>query len=282
LSVYRALVIDGGLAVPSWAASGTLRPFVKRLLERRATYAPLLTVVCWGAPRHTTWRRARSPEYKAGRPPPDAKLAQTLAELRADLPALDIAQASAEGAEADDVLYALSRTLPGPVLLCSADKDLLQAVSPGVDLLRPGRTYQQPDVLVTLADIERHSIKAGKRTISGLTPEGWRDWLTLAGDHVDGIPGLPGVGGVHARDILAACPAFVDLVLSGREDQARREVEARNGTLTKWVEVAIRERDALELSRELVSLRMVDVQMVDAEPDEERARAVLEGAGLAA
>jgi len=267
--IYRGLFVDGGLAVASWMASGTLRPFVRRVLEARRQYEPAITGIAWDAPRETTWRRALSPAYKANRPERAEGLTSALAALRADLPALDIAQYSGAGAEADDVIHTLSRTMPGPTLIYSADKDLLQSMRPGVDLLRAG-TRGAPDHLVTAASSEK-------------TSAWWTDYLTLAGDPVDGVPGLRGVGVNRATELLAACPWFVDLVLSAHDedhDEARRKCMATSAKLAKWVEAAITHREELQLSHDLISLRLVELDVVDSDPDEGRAREILSGANL--
>jgi 5'-3' exonuclease len=281
--MYRALVVDGGCSFASWAAAGNLRPFVKRLLTLRRTYNPGVLFVAWDTPRAYSSRRAISADYKAHREAPDPRYITALCELREVLPVLDVVQVHALGAEADDLLYTLGRTLPARVLLASNDKDLLQAVGDGVDLLRFGHTYAHPDTLITLADIAAFGIKAGKTNVCGLLPKSWGDWLTLAGDPTDGVPGLDGVGPATAHRILVACPDFVTLLLRNHVDadeQARRECAARDARTAKYVEQAIKEREALRLSHELVSLRLVEVETIDADPGPERAAAWLREQGL--
>lgn len=283
MSPHRALFVDGGLTVSSWCASGTLRPFVRRILEARQTYQPALVGVAWDCPRANSWRRAISPAYKAKRPPADAKLVEARKALSADLAALDIAQYSAPEAEADDVLYTLSVQTPGPVLLMSADKDLLQAVRPGVDLLKASSRCNEPDKLVTAQNIRELVLTLQSTQVSGLDAAGWADLLILAGDSTDGISGLPGVGPRKALDLLRACPDFLDLVRQTPDqdiERARRQCLAANASLAKWVEVAIREEHALGLSSALVALQTFPIDVIDADPDEERARDILQGAGL--
>ncbi len=289
---YHVLAVDGGLAFAGYAASGKVTPFVRRLLEARDAYAPAITAVAWDAPRETTRRRAASPAYKAKRPPAPEGYGAALADLSAVLPALDVVQFSAPGAEADDVLASIAAQLPGPTLLYSSDKDMLQAVRPGVDLLRSGSKVSACDVLVTAAELGSYETTiAGhrvKRTSDengvqrGMAWRWWRDLLTLAGDPTDGVPGLPKVGPVKARAILRACPDFVPLVLAGEKgaEEARRLCTARDASVARWVEVAIKERAKLELSLRLVELEQVELEAVDAEPDPVRAAEWLRGVGL--
>jgi len=307
MTAYRLIATDGGQAVAAWKASGNLRPFVRRLLDLQRAHPDSLHAVAWDAPRAEGWRRKRSAEYKAKREAPDQGLHAALEALRADLPALDVMQFSAPTAEADDVLYSLSVQTPGPILLVSADKDLRQAVRPGVHLLRPAGKRGEPDELIT-AESQKPAAW-------------WTSFLTLAGDPVDGIPGLPGVGKKRAEEILEGCPGFVDLLLTpcpecggrgtvqegtgypngeGGEEwrevccprcggdcadvagllKAREQCNAHSATLAKWVERAIFHLPDLRLSRELVTLRAFDLECIEAEPDAERAGEVLRAARL--
>jgi len=280
---YRSLLIDGGLAMVSWSVSGKLTSFVRLLLEARTAYEPSSLVVAWDCARELGWRRALSPAYKAKRKPTAGGFGEALAALRADLPALDVAQASAPGCEADDVLHSLATTRPGPSLILSGDKDMIQAIRPGVDLLKVGSSRGSGDRLLTSESLPGSSVTLQGTAVRGLTPEGWADLLALAGDPVDGVPGLRGVGPKKAVEVLMACPSFVRDVLDrgeDGEDYARRQCAAKSATTARWVERAIEHREELRLSRELVRLRLVEVEIVDAEPDPERAREVLESVGL--
>lgn len=107
----------------------------------------------------------------------------------------------------------------------------------------------------------------------------------------------------HLRELLEACPDFVELLLAQCEgcerfekceeemkdpannnspcpkvDDARRQCSAHSATLARWVERAISHLEELRLSRELVSLRLVDLDCVEAEPDPERAAELLRAA----
>lgn len=303
---YRAVFVDGGLAVAGWKASGSLRPFVRRLLDLRAAHLEAVIGVAWDCPRGESWRRKRSAVYKAGRPPTEPGFTAALDALRADLPALDVLQFAAPGAEADDVLYSLSVTRPGPTLIVSGDKDLVQCIRPGVDLLKTAHDRHGADQLLTAATLPGATVKLAGKPITGLDARGWGSLLALCGDTTDGVRGLPKVGPVTAQELLRACPDFVELLLDpcktcerrgqaiscprlGRQDvcpdmggiaDARRACNAASATLARWVERAIEHLPELRTSRELVRLRLVEVDCVDAEPDAERVRSILEGAGL--
>ncbi len=286
---YRLIVVDGGLACAGWMASGTCAPFLRRLEVLRELHQPLVLGVAWDAPRESTWRRARSAEYKAKRTDPDPNFHAALADLRAGLPGLDVLQFSAVGAEADDVLFSLSLTRPGPTLLVSGDKDLLQAVQLGVDLLRTASRWNGQDQLLTAENLPLTEIKIQGQKLSGLDAKGWGALLALAGDPTDGVPGLPGVGPRKAFDLLQACPDFVELLcrpcpeceladcpdkcddtvrhqmFEDRLELARRQCNAASAIAARWVEKAIAHLPELRVSRELTALRMVEVEVFDDE-----------------
>jgi len=218
------------------------------------------------------FRRNIAPDYKGKRKPPPAEYLATLAELREHLPLLGAWQAWSE-AEADDVAYTISREWPGPHLLWSADKDWLQFLDDGVDLLRPDCSQRPRDVppeewrrpgdaLITARTCQE---------LTGLTPSGWYELLCLAGDPVDGIPGLPRVGKGRAETIHGAAPTLVRDLLAAAgdrgpvpDDEAMRQralVAATAPEQAQWVEVAIREIDALRVSAALVQPYRVELQL---------------------
>jgi len=202
-------------------------------------------------------RRAIWEDYKARRKPPPSGYYDDLDELRGRLGAFGIVQAWSEEGEADDVIAGLVGLMAGPHCVWSVDKDLLQLVAAGVDVLRPDTSRRPRDV--DPDDWKRPEDKLiGIETIAeltGHTPRGWRDFLALAGDNTDGIPGLKKVGKARANSILAACPDVVSLVLAGRDDQARLQVMANDASMAQWVELAIEQRKELQVSVELVELR---------------------------
>lgn len=322
MTTYRGIFVDGGLSVHSWKANGTLRPFARRLLELQRAHPSATVGVAWDCDRSESWRRKRSAAYKANREPMPPAFTSALQALRADLPALDVLQFSSPGAEADDVLFSLSVTRPGPSLIVTGDKDMVQAIRPGVDLLRTAHDRHGTDQLLTAETLPSATVKLAGKPITGLDAAGWSSLLALCGDSVDGIKGLPRVGPVMALELLRACPGFVELLCSwcpgcsgqgwweervgesgeheddcvqvlcdscrgscldeAKLDEARRACNAASATLARWVERAIDHLAELRLSRELVRLRLVEVECVDAEPDTERAAQLIRAAGLEA
>jgi len=140
------------------------------------------------------FRLELAPEYKANRAAmPD--------ELKAQLPAIrELAAAfgwpllEEKEYEADDLIAAFARAVPGPVYIVSSDKDLSQLVTPEIRMLVPALK----------GGFEERGIPEVKAKFD-VPPELIVDYLALIGDSSDNIPGVPGVGPKTAALILNSC-----------------------------------------------------------------------------
>lgn len=134
-----------------------------------------------------TFREELFSDYKANRPDmPD--------DLRAQVPlfyelleALNIPLVGADGYEADDCLGAIAsraREEGLHTVIVSADRDLLQLVGDGVEVVLTRRGIRETERL----DAE------GVKELMGVWPHQIPDLKGLTGDTSDNIPGVPGVG----------------------------------------------------------------------------------------
>jgi len=282
--VIRLLSIDGSfLAYSRFKAGGLIRYFLDRLLDLRAIHRPLVTAVAWDHPGGSGWRKTIHAEYKGDRPPKDPRYFKELAELKEGLPSFGVVQFESEAGEADDILATLVRTRPGPHLIYTADKDMLQLIRPGVMMLKAG-AGRAPDMELHAGNLADIPIKMGSTEVR-LDARGWRDLLTLAGDPVDKIPGIPKIGPGRALSLLQACPDLVDLVLSGRESLAWERVSAISAGLGKHLERVARARTLLDTTRQLIELRTLnlgDDETIPGQPDKRAAILWLERRGLGA
>lgn len=266
--MIRTLIIDGSfLAYSRFKASNLYHGFLRKVLGLRRTYQPGMVFIAWDTPQSADSRKEILPAYKADRPKKELDYYATLGLLRQALPMFGIHQAEGPG-EGDDVIATLCQHR-GPNLIWSADKDLLQLVSPTTSMVKAG-VGKRPDTEVTIKNIEE---------LTGLDPDEWRSVLALAGDRVDGVPGLKGVGEKTARAIVRACPHFVGLIIDGAFEQAREET-AGDAKVGKYVERAIAEQAELKASAEVVQLHVIPLSITPAEPDWERAKVWLEHQGL--
>lgn len=206
-------------------------------------------------------RVAACPSYKAQRPPEPEVITAQFGLLRAVLDALGLPRAEAPGWEADDALAAMALGAePGDeVLIVSGDRDLLQlvrdgdAAAPAVRLL-----YTQRGVTdLTVFDV------AGVRQAHGVDPQRYADYATLRGDPSDGLPGLEGVGAKTARALIDRY-GDVDTLIAHADEQTPALAHNLRGSA-----------EALRATRWVVALHGdVDVDVVRAEPDSDRAAAL--------
>ncbi len=172
------------------------------------------------------------PEYKAHRPPAPEDLVPQFPLTREATRAFNIAAIEKEGFEADDLIatYACrARDAGGRVTIVSSDKDLMQLVGDGVEMLDPMKN--------------RRIDRDGVMEKFGVGPEKVVEVQALAGDSVDNVPGAPGIGVKTAALLINE---FGDLeTLLARASEIKQP--KRRAALIEFA-------DQIRVSRELVQL----------------------------
>jgi DNA polymerase-1 len=179
-----------------------------------------------------TFRNDMYDQYKAHRPPPPPELVPQFPLIRDATRAFSIPCIEEEGLEADDIIacYAKSALKEGwQVTIVSSDKDLMQLIEPGLDLLD------------TMND--RRIDRAYVIEKFGVPPEQLGDVLALMGDSVDNVPGVPGVGPKTASQLIQQY-GDVEAVLANVADIKKPKLKQN----------LIEHAGAARLSRELVRL----------------------------
>lgn len=123
------------------------------------------------------------PEYKAHRPEPPEDLRPQFPLIRDATLAFGLPMVEEENVEADDMIasYALAAQKQGwQVTIISSDKDLMQLVGNGIDMLDTMKNKR-----IGTAEVEEKF---------GVDPELVGDALALMGDSADNIPGVKGIG----------------------------------------------------------------------------------------
>ncbi|MGE5518173.1 MAG: DNA polymerase I [Bacteroidota bacterium] len=188
-----------------------------------------------------TFRSDIYPAYKAHRPPPPEELVPQFPLIREATRAFNVPCIELEGYEADDLIatYAAQAVEQGArVTIVSSDKDLMQLVGNGVEMMDPlkGRTIATPEV------IEKF----------GVPPDKVVDVQALCGDPTDNVPGVPGIGVKTAAQLILEYGDLDTLLARAGEikQPKRRETLQANA-------------DMARISRELVRLKR-DVPVVEA------------------
>ena len=131
------------------------------------------------------------PEYKAHRPPAPEDLVPQFGLVRQATEAFNIAAIEQLGFEADDLIATYTRQAVeagAAVTIVSSDKDLMQLIQPGVQMLdtMKSRTIGPDEVQEKF----------------GVAPDKVIDVQSLAGDSVDNVPGVPGIGVKTAAQLI--------------------------------------------------------------------------------
>ena len=147
--------------------------------------------------RAPTFRHKEYEQYKAGRKGMPDELAAQLPLLKELLQTMGIRVLECEGYEADDILGTLARAAGEQGVECfiaTGDRDSLQLVAPGVQVLLAATKAGQP--VVTQYDESKIMEEYG------VTPRQLIDVKALQGDASDHIPGVAGVGQKTALDLI--------------------------------------------------------------------------------
>ncbi|MEY8840754.1 5'-3' exonuclease H3TH domain-containing protein, partial [Cribrihabitans sp. XS_ASV171] len=170
--------------------------------------------------------------YKANREAMPEDLRPQIPLTRQATEAFNIACKEMEGYEADDIIATLAcraRDAGGRVTIISSDKDLMQLVGDGVEMLdaMKNRVIDREGV------IEKF----------GVGPERVVDVQALAGDSIDNVPGAPGIGIKTAALLINEFGSLEELLdRAGEIKQPKRR------------QTLIDMREQIELSKRLVQL----------------------------
>lgn len=217
---------------PVGAVYGFTAMLWKLIAELNKAEAPTHLAVIFDAGSHT-FRNDMYDGYKANRPPPPEDLVPQFPLTRDAVRAFSVPCFEQAGMEADDIIasYAKAARAEGyNVTIVSSDKDLMQLVEPGINLLdtMKNQTIDRAEV------IEKF----------GVPPEQVGEVLALMGDTADNIPGVKGIGPKTAADLIKEYGSVEGVIANIHAIKKPKLKE----TLAASVDMA-------RLSRELVRLR---------------------------
>lgn len=185
-----------------------------------------------------SFRKELYPAYKANRSEPPEDLVPQFPLMRAAVRAFGLIPIEQDRYEADDLIatYAKQAEERGAdVLIISADKDLMQLITPKVAMYDP-------------ASGERDERRIGFAEVAdyfGVTPDKVADVQALAGDSTDNVPGARGIGLKTAAQLIAEYGDLDTLLARAHEIKQPK----RRETLTDPDSVAL-----IRTSKKLVDL----------------------------
>src|SRR6201991_5170031 len=172
---------------PINAVYGFCRMLVADLLDRPELYHVAMILDS----SEVTFRNEIYDKYKANRPPPPEDLIPQFPLIREAARAFNVTVCELGGYEADDLIATYARLAVEAGATCtivSSDKDLMQLIRPGVEMMDPIK-----------------KVKLGPEAVMekfGVTPDKVVDVQALAGDSTDNVPGVPGIGVKTAAQLI--------------------------------------------------------------------------------
>jgi len=211
----RLLIVDGHAvahrayhSIPPLTVNGQpvnlIYGFYLVLLSAIDQLKPKYVIVCLDSPG-PVFRNQEYLAYRANRPPAEKNLLVQLPELKNSLSRAAIPNFSLGGYEADDLIATLTRQglkrlssktkkpLISRVTIITGDKDLMQLVTPKVELFMPIRGLSQTQIFGPKDVVDKLGVKASQVV----------DLKALMGDSSDNYPGVAGIGPKSATKLLS-------------------------------------------------------------------------------
>lgn len=241
--------------LPVGAVSGFCNMLYKFVEDNKGREAPTHCAVIFDA-KGKTFRSDIYPNYKANRPPAPEDLVPQFPLTRDATRAFNLACIEEVGYEADDIIATLAvkaRNAGARVTIISSDKDLMQLVGNGIEMLDAMKNKR-----IGFEQVEEKF---------GVGPERVIDVQSLAGDSVDNVPGAPGIG-VKTAALLINEYGDLDTLLARAEEIKQPK---RRQTLIDYA-------DQIRISRDLVTLKQdmdLDIDLAEMDVREPVAEDVL-------
>jgi len=233
--IYRAFYAVRHLSTSSGIPTNAVFGFIGMLNKILREKGPSHMAIALDAPG-PTFRHDLSPDYKATRPKMPEDLAKQIPFIKRLIEAFGIPSIEIPGYEADDIIGTLAAWASGQgakVVIVSGDKDLLQLVTPQVQMWDTMK-----DEVFGPAEVEEKF---------GVPPAQVVEVMGLAGDSSDNIPGVPGVGPKTAQRLIKEFGS-VDNLLAKLEKIPR---EKEREKLKAHAEQATMSRELVEIKCDL-------------------------------
>ncbi len=221
---FRAFfALPDSLTAPDGTPVNAVRGFADFIARILVDRKPSRLVACHDADWRPAFRVAAIPTYKTHRVA-DAKhnieivpdgLTPQIPIIMELLDACGIAQAAAEGYEADDVIGTLVATeTTDPVEVISGDRDLFQCVRTEptpVSVVYVGRGWAKAEALGPAEIAAKYGLPVAT------AGPAYADMAALRGDPSDGLPGVLGIGEKTAAKLITRFGSLEGLVAAAAE-----------------------------------------------------------------
>lgn len=224
--------------LPTQATFGFTKMIMRLMEERQPTYIAIIF-----DPHTKTFRNDLYPDYKAQRKGYPADLEPQLPYIHEIIGALGIAQHTAPGFEADDLIASFTKKFVhcaeiDEIVIVGTDKDLMQLVGDKVSMLDTTRSSPW----IKAPEVEKKF---------GVWPWQVTDVLALMGDSSDNIPGVKGIGPKTASKLIKTYGSldrlYHNYIIDNLEEQIKGAAKIREKLLLH--------KDTALLSYQLVKLK---------------------------
>jgi len=230
--IFRAFFALPPMTKPDGTPVNAVYGFTQMLMKLVADSDAEYLAVIFDSAR-ATFRSEIYADYKANREEPPDELKPQFGLIRDAVKAFSLPCIELPGYEADDLIATYARLAAGEgkrVTIVSSDKDLMQLVGPGIDMLDPVKNRT-----IGPAEVEERF---------GVPPDKVVDVQALAGDPTDNVPGVPGIGVKTAAELIKTYGDLDTLLArAGEIKQPKRR------------ETLLANIDKARVSRELVRLK---------------------------
>ncbi|MCX7046014.1 MAG: hypothetical protein NTX50_11090, partial [Candidatus Sumerlaeota bacterium] len=199
--LFKAYFGIRGLTNPQGMPVNAIFGFAQTINRIIEEIKPEFLCVCFDLPGKT-FRNDIYPDYKAHRPPTPEDLDIQTPHAKRFVVVRGVRTAEKQNFESDDVMVTLARRAAARgfhAYILSSDKDLLQAIAPGITIVRMTKN--------NFEFINREEVIQSY----GVPPEMIPDFQGLVGDSSDNIPGVPGIGEKTAPKLLAGFKSLEEM-----------------------------------------------------------------------
>lgn len=188
---FRAFYALPNLQTTEREKTAVLYGFTNILIKTIQELKPKYLAVAFDKGKNT-FRHRMYEGYKAKRNPTPNELLEQMPKLKELLRAMKIKVLEEDEIEADDIIGILSKKFDTENYILSADKDILQLISPNTTVIAPKKGVTETVI---------YTPETLKETMN-LEPSQIIDLKSLMGDPSDNIPGVNGVGEKTAFALL--------------------------------------------------------------------------------
>ncbi len=230
--------VETAVRVTEW-----LKRLVGRLKEKGLTDA----VCCFDSLRNARKELTKDWEDKyKDRPQKDQVLVQQLQLVQELLNGAGFRCVSVDGFESDDLMASYANQFPGRVTLLTADKDARQCLSDKCNILLDVEWIEDDTSGDAVPNYKWLSAKQHTED-TGLRPDQWAAFQTIAGDSCDGVKGALGIGEKGATDLVREFGTLEAVLEAAKAGDERIKEKKR----TALIQLAER----VDVVRQLVTLR---------------------------